>query len=92
MKYLELGDHQAPVEINSILDAHEVHSNAFSAVQVGETEFKFKFTYNVPTRVVKLSLLQIADLINFYKIYCDQNPCWKDESIKLVKAEDMEKV
>jgi hypothetical protein len=92
MKYLELSDNHQPLEINSTLEAHEVNSKAFSAKQIGECEFLFKFTYNVPTTRVKLSLLQIDDLINFYKIYCDQNPNWHDKSVRLVKAVDMEKV
>lgn len=87
--YLELTDGFKPTEYRVIGAADVVSTDVFSANQYAEDQYEFHFKYNVPTKKVRLSLLQLGDLANFLAIYNDLNPGWADKSTRFIKAKDI---
>lgn len=84
--YFELSEVSNPTEYTVTGTADIVSSDVFSGHQHTEDVYEFHFKYNVPTKKVRLSLLQLEDLANFLAIYNDLNPDWRDKSKRLVKV------
>lgn len=85
--YIEIdGDGSAPTYYKFDAENKAVISRALIAKEVNDCDYEFSFSYKVPTETVTLSLLQVEDLISFYKIYLDNHPCWRKNKPKLFQT------
>lgn len=87
--YIELCPESSNIEYRVTGDADIVETKVFSGRQYAEDVYEFHFKYQVPIKKVRLSLIQIEDLVNFMKIYKDLNPNWRSQDSKLIKAKEI---
>lgn len=87
--YLELSADCKPILFQSFDGTKLVTSECFDAKKLTDIDYQFTFKYNVPSSKVKLSLLQVQDIVKFYKIYSKENPDWADKTEVFVKTEEI---